>query len=251
MLYNNDMGIENTLLCSFVASGAMLFGSALVLCFESFVKKNSIFLISFAAGVMLTIAFAHLLPEATALCPMSWLYVFLGFLAFYVIQNAIMFHPCHEDICKTHHIGEHKLGIMSSIGLTIHSFLDGVILAIGFGAGWPVGLLTMIAIIFHKLPDGITITSILIHSDMGKKKLIWFSLMVALATPLGALISHLLMKGLSSLSLGMMMAITAGTFIYLAAADLLPETHKMKSRMTAVFFFLGVGLISGLSIILH
>lgn len=232
---------------AFFAALAMLAGTSLVFFREAWVRKNSVFLISFAAGVMLTIAFTNLIPQASALYPRAWLAVFGGFLALYTLQNIVMFHPCHDDEeCEIHH-----LGVLSSVGLTVHSLLDGVIVAVGFEAGWTMGLFTTLAVILHKIPDGITITGILLHAKMSRQKVILFSTMVALATPLGAIIAYFYFKNISPSLLGILLALTAGSFLFLAAADLLPETHKVRHRANAAYFFAGVGLISTLFLWLH
>lgn len=233
------MSFSQMLFYSCIAGFAMLFGSILLFYFESWVRKNSIFLISFAAGVMLTIAFINLIPEAVSLTSNAWAMVFAGFLVLYVLQNVVMFHPCHDEVCETH-----KLGLFSFVGLTIHSLLDGVIVSVGFEAGWELGILTTTAVILHKMPDGITITGILLHSNTSRRKTALYSALVATATPIGAVVSYLFLKGVPKYFLGDLLALTSGTFIYLAASDLLPETHKLRHRANAIFFFLGVALIA-------
>ena len=233
------MGLNEIIIFSAVSGFAMFMGSALIFYFDSWVSKNSIFLISFAAGVMLTIAFMNLIPEALSIAPGSWTMDFAGFLALYALQNIVMFHPCHDEVCETH-----KLGLFSFAGLVVHSLLDGVIVAVGFEAGFEIGLLTTTAVILHKLPDGITITSILIHSKMKKKTTVMYSSLVALATPVGAVIAYFFFRNIAPGLVGSLLALTAGSFIYLAAADLLPETHKRRNRANALFFFLGIGAVA-------
>jgi len=232
------MNFTGVLIYSFFAGAAALAGTAIVFYFHSWAHKNSIFLISFGAGVMLSIAFLDLIPEAAASYPNSWVMVFGGFLMFYVLQNIIMVHPCHDEECKTH------LGVLSTAGFSIHSLLDGLIISIGFGAGTVLGILTALAVILHKLPDGITITGILVHSGTSKKKILLFSLMMALLTPLGAAISYFFLKGLPQEYFGMLTALTAGSFLYLSASDLLPEAHKVRHNGNAVSFFSGVILVA-------
>jgi ZIP family zinc transporter/zinc and cadmium transporter len=221
-----------------MAGGAALLGTMLIFLFESWVRKNSLFLISFASGVMLTIAFLSLIPEAAQLHSNIWPAVFIGFLTLYTLQNIIMFHPCHhEDECKVH------LGLLSAVGLTLHSFLDGMVIAVGFEASWSLGVLTTLAVLLHKMPDGITITSILIHARMKRNKIIVISLIVALITPLGAVLAYFNLQHIPSKYLGLLLALTAGSFIYLAASDLLPEAHKVRRRGNPFFFFAGVSVI--------
>lgn len=239
------MFFSGILIYSLVAGAAALAGTAVVFYFHSWAHKNSIFLISFGAGVMLAIAFLDLIPEAAAGCQNAWVMTFAGFLMFYVLQNIIMVHPCHDEECKTH------LGVLSTVGFSIHSLLDGLIICIGFGAGAALGILTAFAIILHKLPDGITITGILVHAGTGRKKIFCFSGLMAFLTPFGAATSYLFLRGLPKEYFGILTALTAGSFIYLSASDLLPESHKVRHTGNAVSFFSGVLLVTLIGRFLH
>lgn len=240
------MNIFDVILYSSIAGAATLVGTWLVFAKEKWTKNNSIFLVSFAAGIMLTISFLHLIPESIELNPDAALFIFIGFIVFYILQQIIMFHPCHDETCHVH-----RVGILAAIGLIIHSLLDGIAIAAGFEAGWKFGLLTTLAVLLHEMPEGITITGILFHTNMKKKQIIIYSTLVALATPIGAIFSYFLIKNISINLLGMLLALTAGSFIYLAASDLLPETHKKHHRANALYFFIGVLLILGITKFLH
>jgi zinc and cadmium transporter len=230
---------------SLAAGAATLAGTAIVLYFHSWAHKNSIFLISFGAGVMIAIAFLDLLPEASVSCANTWVMTLIGFLLFYVLQNIIMVHPCHDEECKTH------LGVLSTVGFAIHSLLDGLIISIGFGAGTTLGVLTAIAVILHKLPDGITISGILLHAGSSRNRILLFSCLMAFLTPLGSAVSYIFLSGLPKEYFGILTALTAGSFIYLSASDLLPEAHKVRHTGNAVSFFSGVSLVAILGHYLH
>jgi ZIP family zinc transporter/zinc and cadmium transporter len=234
---------------SLIAGVAIISGTLLVFRHAKWAQKNSLLLISFATGTMLTIAFTHLIPEAGELTTNVWGMTFAGFLAFYVLQNILSFHPCHEEECEVH--GFHGLQTISTVGITIHSFMDGVAIAAGFEASWSLGILTTLAVLLHKVPEGITITCILMHTGMEQKKIFLRALTVALATPTGAIISFYFLRHLPPQFLGMLLALTAGSFIYLASADLLPETHKSRHWTNAAFFFFGVVLIMTVGHLLH
>lgn len=231
---------------SLIAGVATLLGTALVLRYEGWARDKSSFLISFAAGVMLTISFMNLIPDADRTCSNAWFYVFAGFLLFYVLQQTVMFHACPDHTCHVH-----RMGVLSSMALTIHSLLDGVAIAVGFEASASLGILTALAVLLHEVPEGITITGILIHSNTSKSRVMIFSTIVALATPFGAIGSYFFLKNISPNVLGILLAFTAGSFIYLAAADLLPETHRIHKRSNALFFFAGVILIAVVGNFLH
>ena len=161
----------------------------------------------------------------------------------FAVQYFIFFHPCHDEHCGIH------LGTLSTFGLSLHSFFDGIVISIGFGANTYIGLMTTIAIMLHKLPDGITITGILMHSKKSIKKILYYSFMVAFFTPVGTLIGMLFSAQITHL-IGKFLAFTAGTFIYLSAADLIPETHKVSNKQAGICLFIGVVLVFVLRYIL-
>ena len=240
------MNLSDVIVYSLIAGAATLLGTWMVLRCEEWAERHSIFLISFAAGVMLTLAFAHLIPESLELFPHASIAVFIGFLIFYVLQQIIMFHACHEEVCHSH-----QLSLLSSIGLTIHSLLDGIAITAGFEAGRSLGILTTIAVLMHEVPEGITITSILLHAKARRKNVILYSVIVALATPLGAIVSFFFLKNIAPQTLGILLALTAGSFIYLAASDLIPETHRKHHYANAIYFFGGVSLTALVGRLLH
>ena len=232
------------LLFSLLAMSSALIGTFVVLKFSEWARKHSILLIGFAAGVMLSIAFVHLLPESVEHNPNAIIYAFVGFLFMFAIQHFIFFHPCHDDHCHVH------LGTLSTFGLSLHSFFDGIVISIGFGANAYIGLMTTIAIMLHKLPDGVTITGILMHSNKSIKQIICYSLTVAIFTPVGTLIGLFFSNQIAHL-IGSFLAFTAGTFIYLSAADLIPETHKASNKKAGLCLLLGVIIVSFLGHIAH
>ncbi|AKL98442.1 ZIP family metal transporter [Endomicrobium proavitum] len=222
---------------SLIAASSALLGTAIVLKFHKWAEKNSILLINFAAGVMLAIAFAHLMPEGLAANPKGLLFVLGGFLAMFFLQFVVLFHPCHDGECHKH------MGTTSVIGLSLHSLIDGLIIAVGFEANSGLGILTTLAVLLHKLPDGITISAILLHTGVKKNKIFRFSLATALFTPVGTIIGMFLFTNLTQDFLGALLSVTAGSFIFLAASDLIPETHKITNRIAPLTIFLGAAVV--------
>jgi len=225
---------------SFIAASASMIGVVLVLSFHKWSEKNSFLIISFAAGVMLTLALMHLIPESLKINSKTMMYVLLGFLAMFFLQFVILFHPCHDDRVK-------HMGITSIIGLSLHSLTDGFIIAVGFGADTRTGILTTLAILLHKLPDGITdaitLSGILLHNGASKKKIFYFSLLTACFTPIGTFLGMFLFKNISMNVLSALLSATAGSFIFLSASEFIPETHKCKDRTAPLMLFAGVIVI--------
>ncbi|MDO8735433.1 MAG: ZIP family metal transporter [Elusimicrobiota bacterium] len=237
----------STIFYSLIAGTATLIGTLLIFYYEDYAKKNSVYFISFAAGIMLATSFFHLMPEASEISANVPAWVLCGFLIFYIIQNFLVtIHPCAEENCEVH-----RLGIMSFIGLSVHSLLDGIAIAVGFEVSSSIGLFTAIAVILHEFPEGLITTGILIHTGEPRKKIWTYSIIVALATPFGAIASLLFLKNLPPNILGILLSITAGSFIYLSAADLIPEIHKSNRKINSVILLFGIFLILILGKIFH
>ncbi len=224
---------------SSLAGFATILGTFFILYKEEWSRRNAHYIISFAAGSMLAAAFVHMLPESIRLCNPAPIWVLAGILLFYLIQNIISLHPCHDQECEIH-----RLGVISIIGLAFHSFLDGVAIVVGFEISAGIGLVTTLAVLLHEFPEGITTTGILIYTKTERRKLIFYSILVAIATPIGALISYVLLKNISGVILGALLSLAAGSFIYIATADLIPETHKVSNIKNTFVFLSGVLILA-------
>ncbi|MBI5682910.1 MAG: ZIP family metal transporter [Deltaproteobacteria bacterium] len=228
----------NIVIYSTLAGVSTVLGIYLVLKKERWALKHSAILISFSGGVVLTAAFVNILPEAMEINSQSLVYVLITLIVFYIAEHAMMIHSCREGDCESHSMG--WLGFM---GIGFHSLLDGVAIGAGFEASFSLGIVATIGVLLHELPEGITITSILLHTGFSKKNTLLLSWVVAIATPVGAIGSYFFLKDISKEFLGFFLAIAAGSFIYIGASDLLPETHKNSSRKNIVAVLSGALLI--------
>ncbi|HAM39004.1 MAG: hypothetical protein A2474_02860 [Elusimicrobia bacterium RIFOXYC2_FULL_34_12] len=235
------------IISSIIAGIATIIGTIFIFANEKIAKNNSVYLISFAAGIMLATSFLHLIPESLEISEKVPFFVLLGFLIFYLIQNyLITIHPCSDEHCAVH-----NLSTMSFIGLAVHSLLDGIAIGIGFEVSSTIGIFTAIAVILHELPEGLITTSILLHANLQRKRIWIYSLIVALATPFGAITSLFFVKNLQPHILGNALAITAGSFIYLASADLIPEIHRSKRKINSAILIFGIIFIFLLGKLFH
>ena len=224
---------------SAVAGLSTILGIILVILNERVVLKYSHYANSFAAGLILGIAFFHLFPESLKLSPHALLFSLLGFLFFYLMENLMVIHSGSEIHFKEGNNPQHAKGMVMFIGLFFHSLVDGIIIGVGFEIDPKVGLLTALGVISHELPEGVTTFALLIGS-IPRKTAVKLSIAVAFATPLGALISLIFLAGLSEAVVGLLLAMAGGSFLYVGASDLIPETHQEKGLKNAGFLFLGV-----------
>ncbi len=233
-----DTQLLNTALYGAFAGLATLGGIYMLLSRERWAKRNTVYFISFSAGALLAVAFIHLLPEALAAYGRSLTVVLFTLLAFYVFEHAIGIHTCREGECDVH-----TMGTAAFLGIAVHSLLDGMVIGVGFEAGFKVGFAATLGVLLHEIPEGITITALLLHSGFTRRRTLVMGWIVALATPAGALGAYLFMAGAPDSTVGFLLALGAGSFIYVGASDLLPETHRKFSPVNILLVLSGVVLV--------
>ena len=194
-------------------------------------------LLSFSAGVLLGAVFFHMLPETGRLLhdAIGWP-VLSGFLLIFVMERFVFVHACEEYDCDIH-----QMGIPAFLGISLHSLLDGI--ALGAGLMLPqLGLVVLLAVIIHKMPDSISISSILLAAGWNRRKIGWLNLLFSLTTPIGAVIAYLFFRSLSAENVAVVIGISAGTFLAIATADILPQVHRIEQRNPMTLVFLALGL---------
>ena len=194
-------------------------------------------LLSFSAGVLLGAVFFHMLPEAAEVLNerVGWP-ILTGFLLIFVMEKFVFVHACEEHACDIH-----QMGLPAFLGISLHSLLDGV--ALGAGLILPqLGPVVLLAVLIHKMPDSISISSILLAAGWERRKISWLNLLFSLTTPVGALIAFLFFRSLSPENAAAAIGVSAGTFLAIATADILPQVHRIEQRnpMTLLFLFLGL-----------
>ncbi|MDH4226947.1 MAG: ZIP family metal transporter [Deltaproteobacteria bacterium] len=230
----------NTIIYSAIAAFSTIVGVYILFVNEKWVEKRSHHFLSFAAGVVLTTAFLHMMPEAIELAEVkgALAVVLFTIIGFYIVEHMIAIHTCQEGECHVH-----SMGVPAFIGIVLHSFVDGMVIGVGFEVDFSTGLLSTLAIFLHSLPVGITIAAILKHAGFARKKIFLLGWAVAAAMVLGAAGAYVFVRDMESSLIGLLLAFSAGTFLYIGAADLLPETHKKMHRFNIIFVLLGVALV--------
>jgi len=212
-------------------------------------KSIMIYMVSFSAGALFGDAFLHLIPEAVegvGFTMQIGLYIIIGIIFSFVVEKVIHWRHCHIPTSKAH---IHPLGKMNLVGDAIHNLLDGLIIGASYLASIPVGIATTLAVILHEIPQEIGDFGVLIHSGYSKNKALLFNFFIALFSILGAVVAILLGKMAQSFSL-FLVPFAAGSFIYIAGSDLIPELHKevkwQKSIVQILIFGLGIAVMVGL-----
>jgi zinc and cadmium transporter len=201
-------------------------------------QKALALLLSFSAGVLLGAVFFHMLPETGKVLnnDVGWP-ILAGFLLIFVMERFVFVHACEEFECDIH-----QMGIPAFLGISLHSLLDGF--ALGAGLILPqLGPVVLLAVIIHKMPDSMSLSSILLSAGWTRRKVALLNLLFSLTTPVGALIAYLFFRSLSEENIAVALGISAGTFLAIATADILPQVHRIEQRNPMTLIFLVGGLI--------
>ena len=216
-------------------------------------------LVAFSAGSILGAAYFDLLPEAINLVEGSvvFIYITVGFVFFFFLERFIYWYHGHgheADLSAKFPDKAATKGFayLNLIGDGIHNFIDGMIIAASFLIGFSVGLATTVAVIFHELPQEMGDYGILIYGGFKRSMALLLNFAVAIIVVLGGISAILFIETVEALS-GLLIAFSAGGFIYLAASELIPELQQEKSFKRSVIqyitFILGMVLIWSLGVI--
>ncbi|MFA6416417.1 MAG: ZIP family metal transporter [Candidatus Paceibacterota bacterium] len=202
-------------------------------------------MLGFSAGAVIGVAFFDLLPEALELgerLGASTITMIIGFsfMAYLVLDRLVLFHPHADEEC--HNEDHRPRGWLSAGTLSIHSFLDGLAIGLAWQVSVAVGLVVTLAVLAHDFSDGINTVGVILKSGAPKSEA-WRWLSVdAIAPVLGILVSTLFT--LTEQSLGVVLAVFCGFFLYIGASELLPESHHgHPTRWTTIATLLGLGVI--------
>jgi ZIP family zinc transporter/zinc and cadmium transporter len=226
-----------------VGGSGSLVGTVLVLGREAWVRKWSSPMVALAAGAMATTAIAHLFPEALEKDEHGApLWTLAGFAFFFLMNQVVSFHACGRGLTHLH-----PIGTVALVGILVHSFFDGVAIGAGFGSTEATGRVVSAAVFAHELPEGAITVIILLHTGMSRARALGWGVVHGVLTPVGAAAALAFGTGIDGDVLGALLGLSAGSFLYVASANLIPEAHKVSSRLNAASFLLGVALILGLT----
>jgi zinc transporter ZupT len=212
------------------------------------------YIMSFTAGVLVAVCFFDILPEVVSLSvdqhfPIinAFIALVIGFLAFHILEKTIIIHHSHEESSgreehEKHHFDHHieKVGLFGALGLSFHSFLDGVGIGLGFHINPHVGLLIAIAVIAHDFSDGLNTVTLMLANKNTTKKAYLLLLLDAVTPVLGVLSTFIFLIPDSILQL--YLGFFAGFLLYIGASELLPEAHSHHSSFTMLFLTI-IGVI--------
>jgi ZIP family zinc transporter len=201
-------------------------------------------ILGFSAGAIIGVAFFDLIPEAISLAaPAHDVSAVLalvagGFVGYMILDRTIAPHG-HKGQ-RTEKLWQR--GALGAGSLSVHSFLDGFAIGLAFKVSAGVGAVVAAAVLAHDFSDGINTVGIVLSQKGGNRSALRWLLIDAVAPVIGA--ASTLFLNFKEDVLGFLLALFAGFFIYISAADLLPESyHDHPTSLTTAMTILGIAVV--------
>jgi len=211
--------------------------------FERWGRKNTAYFICFAAGVLISVSFLHIIPKAFSMNTNAPVYLFLGYLSLHLFNRFINAFVC-DKAPDTHY----AIGLVPLVGIGFHSFIDGFVYSITFTVSIFTGLLAATGMVLHEFPEGIITYLLLIRGGFKERTALLYAFVAAaLTTPLGMLVSYPYISRIDKPFLGALLAFSAGALVYVGATHLLPQAETEPKKYS--LFALGAGILVAVVII--
>jgi ZIP family zinc transporter len=203
--------------------------------------------IALTGGVVVAVALFQVLPEAIEAVGDAHLVGLLvggGFVFFFLAERALVLH--HRDDAEQIH-AHNQVGALGAAGLSVHSFIDGLGIGLAFGLSTETGLLVLFAVLAHDFADGLNTVGFVLRQSGDRRRAIRWLAIDAVAPLLGAIVGTML--SVSEETLGQLLAVYAGFFLYMGATDLLPHAHEHPSAKRVALTLLGFAVILAASLV--
>lgn len=229
---------------SLVAALVTTIGILVVQRHEDWGRQNSSYFAAFAAGVLITVSFLHMIPKSFALQPSAPAYLLTGYLIMHILNRFIT--AC---VCDRPGREDYAIGLIPMLGIGFHSLIDGAVYSITFTVSTFTGVAAAIGMVLHEFPEGIVTYILLLRSGMKKQTAFWLAFLAAgLSTPLGTLISYPFVQHVDHFVLGSLLSLSAGALIYVGATHLLPAAEREPRRYSLLALAAGIGTAIGITL---
>lgn len=201
--------------------------------------------LAFASGVMLCVSITDLIPEALSMLDgisevvrvlLCFLFVMVGIFLSIGIERVV------PDLSDSGGKSLYKVGIISMIAIVMHNIPEGIATFISTTKSISLGASLAFAIALHNIPEGISISVPIYYATGSRARAFFYTLVSALSEPFGALITYFfLINYINDFILGLLFSLIAGIMLEISLSELLPTSFKYNyNRLTKVFFVIGI-----------
>lgn len=238
--------IATSVLLGLTAAAANVFGGAIIVQ-RHWERRYLRYFVALGAGFMLATSLVEMVPESIQLRGRdAALLVLFGYLLIHFFEHTVTPHFHFGE--ETHHdeFAHSSRGDSVLFGLIIHTFFDGIAIASGFLVSNVLGWLIFLAIFLHKIPEGFTVSSVMLASGRSRFKAWGASVILG-----GSTLAGVLTMAIFRHHVGAGLPLSAGVTIYVAASDLIPEVNKEPAMKMALLVFVGAGVFFLLDHLFH
>ena len=208
-------------------------------------KSNKIIIsaLAFAAGVMISVSIIDLIPEGINYLNKTFkLFPTILITSIFIIIGIILSMTIDKYINKSREGELYKVGIISMIAIILHNIPEGIATYLSSEFNLKLGLSLTTAIALHNIPEGISIALPIYYGTKSRGKALLYTLLSALSEPLGALLAYLfLSKIINNNIMGILMSLIAGIMIQISFYELLPTSLKYKKqKYTIILLIIGI-----------
>jgi zinc and cadmium transporter len=202
-------------------------------------------LISYAVGTLLGVALLALLPEALGSLPPGRALgtLLAGVLSFFLLEKLVLWRHCHTGHdCEVHTSSAASLVI---IGDAFHTFVDGALIAAAVLTSIPLGATTALAVAAHEIPQEVGDFAILLRAGYSRSRAFTLNILSATGGVLGAIVMLVASKSMPQL-LPYVLSYAAGSFLYVAMSDLIPDLHRggLEGGPAKQLLLIGAGILT-------
>lgn len=196
-------------------------------------------ILGFSAGAVVGVALFDLLPESIEISGHGintvMLFIACGFVFYMIVDRFIASH-CHETNCGN---DNHNNGRLGAGTLIFHSLLDGLGIGLAFKVSPLIGAVVAAAVLTHDFSDGINTVAMIVKNNGQRKEAMKWLLADAIAPVIGVVLASF--TTVSQPTLGLILAVFAGMFLYIGSCDLIPESHHQHPQaLTTILTIAGL-----------
>lgn len=227
------------------AVGMASLGALIAVSFKKISHQLLCMLISFAAGALLAVVLFDIFPETFEIA--GWLPGALaigsGYVLFHLLTKFV-FHVCPACAATHTEVNFKAITVAMVVALSVHSCMDGLAIYSAHLANANTGILILIAVAYHKLPEGMALTLVARGSGMSRLKAFLLAAGLEMATTIagGAAGLAVLVPG-NAQWIGLVLGHVGGGFFYIVVHALLSEVFKHHPRSTVLSALAGAGSI--------
>ena len=244
------------LLLGLTAAGANVFGGLLI-ARRQWSRQYLKYFIALGAGFMLATALLEMIPESVKLrgdrtslffnsTNAVFIFVLAGYFLVHFFEHTVAPHFHFGE--ETHHdqVSYAHASYAALLGLVIHTFFDGVAIASGLLVSTWLGEVIFVAVFLHKVPEGFTVSSLMLASGQSRQTALASSAILGGATLGGMALMFAMQSAVADA-----LPFSAGVTLYVAASDLIPEVNREPGPGMAGLVFVGVAILLLLKAAFH